>query len=66
MATREDIKLNLRSKVRKPERDDLEDALGNSDDLAVRLWLMVNIGDYRRILIPGQSLQWAEDCYEIS
>jgi hypothetical protein len=59
-ATREDIKSSLRSKLPKPEADDVEDVLNNSVDLALRLWLMVNVGGFRRILMPGRSLHWTD------
>jgi hypothetical protein len=62
MATREDIKLILKGRVHEPERDDIEEEISNLIDLAVRLWLMVNVGDFRRILMPGRSFQWTEGC----
>jgi hypothetical protein len=61
-ATREDVKSSLRIKVPKPEPEGVEEMLNNSIDLAVRLWLMVNVGGFRRILMPGRSLHWTEGC----
>jgi len=59
-ATREDIKSSLRLRLTGPTPDSSDDILSNSVDLAVRLWLMVNIGDLQRILMPGRSLYWTE------
>lgn len=61
-ATREIIKASLRQKLPIPGPDDIEEVLSNSIDLAVRLWLMVNVGDFRRILMPGRPLHWTEGC----
>jgi len=59
-ATREDIKSSLRSRLPELPLENVEDVLSNTIDLAVRLWLMVNIGDFRRILVPGRSLYWTQ------
>jgi len=40
----------------------IEDVLSNSIDLAVPLWLMVNVDGFRRTLMPGRSLNWTEGC----
>jgi hypothetical protein len=61
-ATREEVKSNLKLKSPNPDADNIEDVLSNSIDLAARIWLMVNIGGFRRVLMPGRPLNWTEGC----
>jgi hypothetical protein len=62
LSTREHVKSRLRPKLPMPEPDDADEMLNNSIDLALRVWLMGNIGIFRRVLMPGRSLHWTEGC----
>jgi hypothetical protein len=53
-------RIGLRTRIRETHAEPLEDeALDNSIDLAVRLWLMIPIGIFSHAVIPGQTvLPW--------
>ncbi|KAF2245811.1 hypothetical protein BU26DRAFT_607126 [Trematosphaeria pertusa] len=58
-ATRESIKENLKTLFTSPSPPNEDEVLDNSIDLAVRLYLMVNIGANKSTITRGQKLVWA-------
>lgn len=66
-STRERLKDNLRDRCLDPTPDNLEVLICEVIDLAVRLWLMINVGELQFGFIPNQiSLRWErgtlQDC----
>ena len=60
-ATREGIKGYLRSRLPNSNSADAEDILCETTDLAVRAWLMVDVGQLQHGFVPGQKpLLWEE------
>jgi hypothetical protein len=60
--TKSSIKSSLRLKLLLPDSDDTNQLLDDGIDLAVRIWLMLFIGEYRQIIGPAQRhIVWEED-----
>jgi hypothetical protein len=60
-STRERLKDHLRDKFPDPPPDNSETLICETIDLAVRLWLMVDVGELLHGFVPGQkSLRWEQ------
>ena len=59
-ASREGIKSSLRLSLTSSPTVNSDEILSNTIDLAVRLWLMINIGDFQKILMPGRPISWSQ------
>jgi hypothetical protein len=61
-ATRLSVKDSLMTTLSRSGSTHFEEALQKAINLVIRLWLMIDVGDYMNGIIPGQTrLCWADD-----
>jgi hypothetical protein len=63
---RERMKDHLRLRIPSLSPEDGDKLLCEAIDLAVRLWLMIDVGEMTHSFIPGQeSLMWGQGCIQV-
>lgn len=60
-ANRQSIKESMREKIPNQKSVDYDNSMLKSVNFVVRLWLMLDVGDYLRGFIPGTQLHWGDE-----